>query len=107
LEAHAQVQFRAKILSQVGERARQGNTVDVTAAQNDADGALIKYISLATYLANLHPDARERYTQLSMELENILNEAPQLTQGDLNKRFAKTDSMFAAMNDDCVAMAKY
>jgi hypothetical protein len=47
LEAHAQVQFRAKILSQVGERARNGNTVDVTAARNDADGALIKYISLA------------------------------------------------------------
>ena len=107
LEAHAQVQFRARILSQVGERTRQGNTVDVTAARNDADGALIKYISLATYLANLHPDARERYTQLSLELENILNEAPQLTPADLNKRFAKTDSMFTAMNDDCVAMAKY
>ena len=107
LEAHTQVQFRAKILSQVGERARQGSTVDVTAARNDADGALIKYISLATYLANLHPNARERYTHLSMELENILNEAPQLTLDGLNKRFAKTDPMFAAMNDDCVAMAKY
>jgi len=107
LEAHAQVQFRAKILSQVGERARQGSTVDVTAARNDADGALIKYISLATYLANLHPVARERYTNLSVELEKILNDAPQLAPDDLNTRFAKTDPMFTAMNDDCVAMAKY
>ena len=107
LEAHAQVQFRAKILSQIGERARQGNPVDVTTARNDADGALIKYISLATYLANLHPDARERYTHLSMEMEKILNDAPQLAPDDLNKRFEKTDPMFTAMNDDCVAMAKY
>jgi hypothetical protein len=42
-----------------------------------------------------------------MELENILNEAPQLTLADLNKRFEKTDPMFTGMNDDCVAIAKY
>jgi hypothetical protein len=106
LEAHALVQFRAKILSQTGERARQGGTVDLTAARNDADAALIKYVSLATYLANLHPDARERYTHLSVEMEKILNDAPQLTPDDLNKRFEKTDPMFTAMNDDCVRMAK-
>ena len=106
LEAHAQVQFRAKILSQIGERARQSGAVDLTAARNDADGALIKYISLATYLANLHPGARERYTHLSVELEKILKEAPQLTPDDLNKRFEATDPMFTAMNDDCVRMAK-
>ena len=107
LEAHAQVQFRAKILSQIGERARQGNTVDLTAARNDADGALIKYVSLATYLANLHPVARERYTHLSVELEKILNEASQLTPDDLNKRFEKTDQLFTGMNNDCVRMANY
>jgi hypothetical protein len=107
LETHAQVQFRAKILSQIGERARQGNTVDLTAARNDADSALIKYVSLATYLANLHPVARERYTRLSVELENILNEASQLAPDDLNKRFEKTDPMFTAMNDDCVRMGNY
>ena len=32
LEAHAQVQFRAKVLSQTGERARKGETADLTAA---------------------------------------------------------------------------
>ena len=106
LEAHAQVGFRAKILSQTGQRARTGNPVDMTAARNEADSALIKYISLATYLANLQPDARERYTHLSIELEKILNEAPQLTLGDLNKRFEQTDQMFTGMNDDCVKMAK-
>jgi hypothetical protein len=106
LEAHAQVQFRAKILSQIGGRTRQGGTADLTAARNDADGALIKYVSLATYLANLHPDARDRYTHLSLELEKILSEAPQLSLGDLNKRFEKTDPMFTAMNEDCVRMAK-
>ena len=106
LEAHAQVGFRAKILSQTGERARTGSPVDLTAARNEADSALIKYVSLATYLANLQPDARERYTHLSVELEKILNDAPQLTLNDLNKRFEKTDQMFTGMNDDCVKMAQ-
>ena len=106
LEAHAQVGFRAKILSQLGDRARSGGTVDMMAARNEADSALIKYVSLATYLANLQPGARERYTQLSVELEKILNDAPQLALGDLNKRLAVTDQMFTGMNDDCVNMAK-
>ena len=53
-----------------------------------------------------HSDARERYTQLSVELEKILNDAPQLALGDLNKRLAVTDQMFTGMNDDCVNMAK-
>ena len=105
LEAHAQVGFRAKILSQIGERARTGSPVDLPAARNEADSAFIKYVSLATYLANLQPDARERYTHLSVELEKILNDAPQLTLGDLNKRVEQTDQMFTGMNDDCVKMA--
>ena len=106
LEAHAQVQFRAKILSQTGARARQGGSADLTAARNDADAALIKYISLATYLANLHPDARDRYTNLSVALERIVDDAPQLSPDDVIKRFEKTDPMFTAMNDDCVRLAK-
>jgi prephenate dehydratase len=105
LEAHAQVQFRAKALSQTGERMRKGDAADLTAARNDADGALIKYVSLATYLANLHPDARERYTRLSVELEKILDEAPRIAPGDLKQRFDKTDAMFTSMNDDCVKLA--
>src|SRR3954464_14073096 len=106
LEAHAQVQFRAKVLSQTGERARKGEAADLAAARNEADTAFIKYVSLATYLANLHPDARERYTQLSAVLENILDEAARIGPGDLSKRFEKTDPMFARMNDDCVGMAR-
>ena len=106
LEAHAQVQFRGRILSQIGERARKGDAVDLTAARNEADSAFIKYVSLATYLANLNPDARGRYTHLSIELEKILDEAPQITPDEIKKRFEKTDEMFTAMNDDCVAIAK-
>jgi flagellar basal body-associated protein FliL len=106
LEGHAQVQFRAKILSQTGERARSGGSADMTAARNEADNALIKYISLATYLANLQPQARERYTLLSIELEKTLNDAPRLTSSDLKARFDKSDQMFTDMNEDCVRMAK-
>jgi hypothetical protein len=41
-----------------------------------------------------------------VELEKILNDAPQLALGELNKRLEKTDQMFTGMNDDCVKMAK-
>ena len=61
--ATARRRFSAKSASV----SRNGDAVDLTAARNDADGAFIKYVSLATYLANLHPDARERYTHLSVE----------------------------------------
>jgi hypothetical protein len=41
-----------------------------------------------------------------MELENILNEAPQLTVAEVKKRLEQTDQMFTGMNDDCVRIAK-
>jgi hypothetical protein len=105
LEARAEVQFKAKILSQASGQARQGGAANLSAARNDAEAALIKYISLATYLANLHPDARERYTNLSAEMEKIVGDASQLAPGDVTGRFEKTNQMFTAMNDDCVRMA--
>ncbi len=106
LEAHAQVRFRVKILSQIGARARAGGTADLTGARNEADNAHMKFSSLATYLANLLPDARERYTHLSWELEKIIGEAPQLTLDELNKRLGQSDDMFTDMNNDCVRIAK-
>jgi len=104
LEANAQVRFRAKILSQIGQRS--GGAAELTAARNDAENAMIKYVSLATYLANLLPEARERYTRLSVELEKVVNEAPQLPLAEVNKRLEQTDQMFNGMNDDCVRIAK-
>jgi hypothetical protein len=100
LEAHAQIELRAKILSQIGQRPN--GAAELTAARNDADTALIKYVSLATYLANLRPEARERYTRLSLALENILNEAPKLAEAEVRKRLDQTEQMFSSMNDDCV-----
>jgi hypothetical protein len=100
LEAHAQVELRARILSQVGQRS--GASTELTAARNEADTALIKYVSLATYLANLRPEARERYTQLSLALEKVLNDAPQIPEAEVKKRLDQTEQMFSGMNDDCV-----
>jgi len=104
LEAHAQVEFRAKILSQIGQRS--GTPAELTAAGNAADEAMIKYVSLATYLANLYPEARERYTKLSVDLQKVLDDAPKLPADDLRKRLDETGAMFTGMNDDCVRIAK-
>jgi hypothetical protein len=104
LEAHAQVELRAKILSQVGQRSGAG--AELTAARNEADTVLIKYVSLATYLANLRPEARERYTQLSVALEKILNDAPKFSEAEVAKRLDQTEQMFNGMNEDCVRIVK-
>ena len=103
LEAHAQVRFRARLVSQIGER--KGGSSEMTVAQTEAEIALIRFTSLATYLANLQTDARERYTHLALELEKIVNDAALLAPADLIKRLDQNDQMFTGMNDDCVRIA--
>ena len=106
LEAHAQVQFRAKLVSQIGERGTAASPAELVAAQNEATNALIRFTSLATYLANLLTDARERYTRLALAMEKIVNEASRLSPSEVEKRFAEIDPMFVSMNEDCVKSAR-
>jgi len=98
------VEFRAKILSQIGQRS--GTPAEMTAADNAADEAMIKYVSLATYLANLYPEARERYTKLSVDLQKVVDDAPKLPPDDLRKRLDEAGAMFIGLNDDCVRIAR-
>lgn len=66
-----------------------------------------RFAALGTYLANLRDeDIRARYTDLSRELERVLQEAKNISAADLPKAFAPADAVFAEMNADCVKPAK-
>ncbi len=104
LEAHAQIHFRAKLLNQLGDRT-DGSSAQVS-AQTEATNALIRFTSLATYLANLQTEARTRYTEVADGLEKIVNDAPRLSRAELDKRLERNNQLFIGMNDDCVRIAK-
>jgi hypothetical protein len=98
IDAYFQIKFRAGLISEGAASP---------AAQLEAANAVNKFAALGTYLANLRDDpAREQYTHLSWELENIVHDASKTPSADLGKRFEPADKLFAEMNSDCIKTAK-
>ena len=110
IDAYFQVKFRSGVISTNAERTGPGGAASDGRMSPDlleATNAVSKFAALGTYLANLRDDAtRERYTQLSMELEKIVAQAARTPRSEVDKLFVNADKMFAAMNDDCVKSAK-
>jgi hypothetical protein len=105
IDAYFQVKFKAGLIPGGGDRTTP--LAGQSGPQIDAANAANHFGALGTYLANLRDDPkRERYTQLSRQLESIVNEAPRLAAGQLDKLFEPADQLFAEMNDDCVRSAK-
>jgi hypothetical protein len=110
IDAYFQVKFRSAEISSNAERTGigggAGNAASTT-AQAEAANAVGRFAALGTYLANLRDDAtRERYTNLSQELEMIAGEAVRTPRNGLDKLFEAADGLFGTMNDDCVKTAK-
>ena len=108
IDAYFQVKFRAGLANESAERDRIGTAAGgASPAQIEAANAVNKFAALGTYLANLRDDStRERYTELSMTLEKIVNEVKRLPPAEFNKLFEPADKLFSDMNDDCVKSAK-
>jgi hypothetical protein len=109
IDAYFQVKFRAGLLSAAGERARAGGTglSDNSPEAIEGAQAVNKIGALGTYLANLRNEAiRERYTNLTDELDRIMTAARTTSPAALDKQFTKADEMFGDMNNDCVKSAK-
>ena len=108
IDAYFQVKFRAGVIN--SNAARDRAVADAGRFSGDAiDGvnAVNKFAALGTYLANLRDEAvRKQYTELTEELQKIMNNAPHTAPGDFNGLFATADTMFARLNDDCVKSAK-
>jgi hypothetical protein len=104
IDAYFQVKFRTTVLRARG--TRDGGVVPgLLPEQIEAMNAVNKFAALGTYLANLRDDKiREYYTQLSLELQRIVEQA-KTGEGELDKLFEPADEMFAKLNDDCVKSA--
>jgi len=80
---------------------------DKTAAQLEAANAVAKFGALGTYLANLRDEpTRQRYTQLTVNLEKLAGDAAGLSAAALSKRYEVPDREFYEMNADCIKSAK-
>jgi hypothetical protein len=102
IDAYFQVKFRVGLV-----RDNALVPAPTGSAQIDAVNAVSKFGALGTYLANLRDEpARERYTQITRELEPIVRDAGKSPTPDLDKLFEPADRMFAEMNSDCVKTAK-
>jgi hypothetical protein len=101
IDAYFQVKFRAGLLADAGVKGATSPT-----QQSDAANAVSHFGALGTYLANLRDEAtRVRYTDLSRQLDKIVKDAGHTSPEQLDKLFEPADTLFAAMNDDCVKAA--
>jgi hypothetical protein len=109
IDAYFQVKFRVGVVSENGEQERKSGTPVPSAAgaRVEALNAVSKIGALGTYLANMRDDnTRERYTNLTMELEKIVKEAPVIVPANLDARFEASDKLFDGLNNDCVRSAQ-
>jgi len=102
IDAYFQIKARMIAVSAAGEKAGPS-----TSSQMEVASAVARFGALGTYLANLRDEAtRERYTQVTTDLEKLSADAPRLSVDQLNKRYEVPDREFTEMNSDCIKSAK-
>jgi hypothetical protein len=105
IDAYFQVKVAAATISASAERTAAANTT--TPERLAGANTVAKVAALGTYLANLRNETiRQRYTQLSQELDRIVGEAARTPPAGLPKLFEPADRLFADLNDDCVKSAR-
>jgi hypothetical protein len=98
IDAYFQIKVRVAAVNGAGDK---------TAAQSEAANAVAKFGALGTYLANLRDEpTRQRYTQLTVNLEKLVGDAAGLSAAELSKRYEVPDREFYEMNADCIKSAK-
>jgi len=105
IDAYFQVKFRTGLIASGGAAAP---ATAMSVQQIEAANAVSHFAALGTYLANLRDDesVRERYTELSRELERTVAAADRTPTAERSSLFEPADRLFAEMNDDCVKSAK-
>src|SRR5215213_559820 len=87
IDVYFQVKTRIAAVNAAGEK-----TAGSASAQTEAANAVAKFGALGTYLANLRDETvRERYTQLTVDLEKLSNDAARLSAGEVSKRYETPD----------------
>jgi hypothetical protein len=76
--------------------------------RREMKSAVYRFGALGTYLANFTPDrSRERYSQLSWQLNALAENAATLPPAEFETKFAEADKLFATLNEDCVRSAQF
>jgi hypothetical protein len=98
IDAYFQIKVRVTAVNSAGDK---------TFAQSEAANAVARFGALGTYLANLRDEpTRQRYTQLTVDLEKLSGDAAHLSGAELGKRYEVPDREFYEMNSDCIKSAK-
>ena len=98
IDAYFQIKVRVTALNGTGDKS---------SVQSEATNAVAKFGALGTYLANLRDEpTRQKYTQLTVDLEKLTGDAARLSAAELNKRYEVPDRDFYEMNADCIKSAK-
>ncbi len=98
IDAYFQVKVRVAAVNGAGDKM---------SAQSEAANAVAKFGALGTYLANLRDEpTRQKYTQLTIDLEKLTGDAARLSAAELSKRYEVPDREFYEMNADCIKSAK-
>ena len=98
IDAYFQIKVRVGAINGPGDK---------TIARSEAANAVAKFGALGTYLANLRDEpTRQRYSQLTFDLEKLTADAGSLTASELAKRYEVPDREFYEMNSDCIKSAK-
>jgi hypothetical protein len=102
IDAYFQIKVRIAAVNAAGEKAATSTSVQMETAN-----AVARFGALGTYLANLRDETtRERYTQVTTNLEKLSIDAQRLSAGELSKRYEVPDREFSEMNSDCIKSAK-
>jgi hypothetical protein len=100
IDAYFQLKLRVTAFSAAGEQAPNF-------MRTEAASAVAKLDALGTYLANPRDaSTRERYTQLTTDLEKLSADASRFSADELSNRYKVPDDEFYDMNTDCVKSAK-
>ena len=106
IDAYFQVKFRAGVISRNAANASNTAPPNMSPDQVDGANAVARMAALGTYLANLRGESvRERYTELSIAVENAINAARHTPPAEIDKLFEPADRIFAELNADCVKTA--
>ena len=98
IDAYFQIKVRVTALNGTGDKS---------SVQSETTNAVAKFGALGTYLANLRDEpTRQKYTQLTVDLEKLTGDAARLSAAELNKRYEVPDRDFYEMNADCIKSAK-
>ena len=102
IDAYFQVKVRMTATAQAGDK-----TAAAPLAQTELATAVARFGALGTYLANLRDETtRQRYTQLTVDLEKLASDATRLSPAELGQRYDVPDREFDRMNSDCIKSAK-